>query len=50
MDIQDIYKFEIKYNIEICLFEISKNKVIRAHISKTSINRKTAINVITIFE
>ena len=48
MDIQDIYKFENKYNVKIYLFEISKNKVVRAHMPKTKINAKIATHVINL--
>ena len=49
MGIQHVYKFKNKYSIKICLFEISENKVVRAHVPKTKINRKTATPVINLF-
>ena len=45
-DIQGFQKFENKHNIKICLFKISKNKVVTAHIRKTKIHGKINKNVV----
>ena len=49
MDVQDIDKFENKYNLNICLFEISKKKMVRAHIAKSKIKEKTVRHLINVF-
>jgi len=48
MDIQDIHKLKNKHNIKIYLFVTSENEVVRAHIPKTKMNGKTALNVINL--
>ena len=47
-DIQDIYKFEKKCKIKICLLQISENKEVGAHIHKTNINGKTATHIVNL--
>ena len=46
MDIQDFHKFENNHNIKICLFKISENKEVTAHIRKTKIYGKINTHVI----